>query len=319
MRLGSVNGSGASSFLASLAQSVPDAVQTKRAVGSVFENQLGGKTGLCAVPWCPLTGGQTTPLRTERVRGIRGRFRPLCKPEDAGTMPSSSSLLGRMRRSCALSGLAASPFYAEAVTANTTAYGFVPAHVRHGPFKRQLALLALRDPKMWRLLPSSCDDVSAYLDALESRPEPRRAAAEVWHTRAPPSLLVHMQHSHVASCRDLVLRAVARCWRDLRYAAWNLRSDRAVVSAAVACHWRALQFASFELRGTRSSCGAPSSRTGWRSALLRWPFGPTRGLARLAVRTQPRALQYVDLSLVAKWKRERAAGSDEVRGEPPKG
>ena len=104
-------------------------------------------------------------------------------------------------------------FYAEAVTANATAYGYVPAHVRHGPFERQLTFLALRDPKMRRLLPSSCDDVSASLDALGICPG-------VEASRAPPSLLVHMQHSHVTSCRDLVLSAVARCWRDLRYAAW---------------------------------------------------------------------------------------------------
>jgi hypothetical protein len=210
-------------------------------------------------------------------------------------------------------------FYVEAVTANATAYEYIPAHVQHGPFKRQLALLALRDPKMWRLLPSSCDDVSAYLDALESRPAPRRASAEVWHTRAPLSLLVHMQDSHVTSCRDLVLRAVARCWRDLRYAAWNLRSDRAVVSAAVACHWRALQFASFELRGDRELLRGALEQNGLALCFASMALRADEGLARLAVRMQPRALQYVDLSLVAKWKRERAAGSDEVREEPPKG
>lgn len=57
-------------------------------------------------------------------------------------------------------------FYIEAVAANPKAYAHLPHEVRYGNSTRQLAILALRDPDMWRMLPNSYEDGAAYLDVL---------------------------------------------------------------------------------------------------------------------------------------------------------
>ena len=197
-------------------------------------------------------------------------------------------------------------FYVEAVAANPSAYAYLPYCVRRagGALQRQLAVAALRDPSIWHLLPNSYADIAAYLDALETRPtgRPRRAEAEVWHTRGAPSLLQHAQRNiRVRSCRSLVTRAVTRCWRDLKFATWDVRADRAVVSTAVACHWRALQYASAELRGDRELLLTAVKQNGLALCFASDALRADEGLARLAVRAQRRALQYVSRTLVAKW------------------
>ena len=197
-------------------------------------------------------------------------------------------------------------FYVAAVAANPLAYAYLSSHVRcaGGTLQRQLAVAALREPSIWHLLPNSYEDIAAYLEALEESPtvRPRRAAAEVWHTRVPPSPLQHAQQNiMVRSCRSLVTRAVARCWRDLKFATWDVRADRAVVSTAVACHWRALQYASAELRGDRELLLTAVKQNGLALCFASDALRADEELARLAVQAQRRALQYVSRALVAKW------------------
>lgn len=196
-------------------------------------------------------------------------------------------------------------FYVDAVACNPLAYGQVPLHIRHccdSMLKRQLAFSALRDSRMWHLLPNSYDDIAAYLDELETRPTPQRAAAEVWHTRESPSLLQHAQQNmRVRSCRSLMTKAVTRCWRELKFATWDLRCDQAVVSAAVARHWRALQYASYELRGDRELLRVALQQNGLALCFASYTLRADEDLARLAVRAQRRALQYVIPALIAKW------------------
>jgi hypothetical protein len=195
-------------------------------------------------------------------------------------------------------------FYIEAVAANPKAYAHLPYDVRYGNSMRQLAILALRDPDMWRLLPNSYEDAVAYLDVLEAQPmvQRRRAAAEVWHTRAPPSLMLHMQkNSRVISCRALMTRAVARCWRELKFATWDIRNDISVVSEAVKCHWRALQYASHELRGNKELMRAAIEQNGLALCFASPTMRSDEDLARLAVQSQRRALQYVDRALASQW------------------
>jgi len=200
-------------------------------------------------------------------------------------------------------GAQSSGFYLEAVAANPQVYPLISDHIRFGREKKQLASSALRDADTWRFLPDDYDAVAGYLDILETQPAPRRAPFEVWHTRHPRSLLVHMQKkSSVIGCRALVSRAVARCWHDLKYALFNVRNDRDVVLAAVEGHWRALQYASWPLRNDRGLVLTAVQQNGLALCFASAELRADEDLALRAVRQQRRALQYVAPSLLAKWR-----------------
>jgi len=210
-------------------------------------------------------------------------------------------------------GLRNQAFWEEAVRANPEVYQFVPAlfRGRYGDLSLRICSPVLRDRhhRLWRHLPISRAEVGAYLDALEAQPPPRRVQGEVWHTRAPPSFLLHIKASFAGPIRcnrELMLRLVARCWRDLRFAVPELRGDRVVVATAVASHWRALQYASAELRDDRALVAAALEQNGLALCFASQKLRADEALARLAVSRQRRALQYVASALRAKWL--RAAG-----------
>jgi hypothetical protein len=214
-------------------------------------------------------------------------------------------------------------FCIEAVKANARAYAWVPSLVRQGSHARELAELVICNRKMARRIPpfldrttvaqavasninwlrfSSCrGDRAAISDCLElltTRSDASwRAGTEVWHTRAPASLLQWTTQG-VRSCEAVVTKAVKRCWRELKFASADLRDTRAVVLAAVECHWRALQYASAALRGDRDLVLAAVEQNGLALCFATEALRSDRELATAAVRKQWRALQYVSRDLL---------------------